>query len=314
MKYVALLFSLLVTAGLSAQGKMMVVNGDTFYIIEPSKGDKLLEKGDTKGALAAYRKEFKKDPQGTAYNFACAFARNNQPDSAFRYLFYQARTDTFNSGAFCLSDPDFIPLRTDKRWSELKDTIVANFTKHNPGRIKNMPLALKLWDMLAWDQAYYTEIFQAEKKMGRESSVVTALWHLKELLNQRNRQELDSIIGVNGWPKISDVGNMASSAAFLIVQHSTLELQQQYLPVIRSLCEQGEANWQSYALMYDRVQVRQEKPQLYGSQLRYNETTKEMEFFPIEDEANVNKRRAEMGLGPIEDYAKSFGVKYEPKK
>ncbi len=34
------------------------------------------------------------------------------------------------------------------------------------------------------------------------------------------------------------------------------------------------------------------------------------EFFPIEDEANVNKRRAAVGLEPLEEYAKHFGIDY----
>lgn len=84
--------------------------------------------------------------------------------------------------------------------------------------------------------------------------------------------------------------------------------------MIKELCLDSEARWESYALMYDRVQISQDKPQLYGSQVRYNEATKKNEFFPIEDEANVNKRRAEMGMPPIESYAEFFGIKYVPKK
>lgn len=294
--------------------KMMVINGDTFYIVEPSKGDKLLEKNNLSGAIKAYRKEFKKDPGGTAYNFACALARNNEIDSAFKYLNYDAARDTFNFGVFALSDPDFITLHSDKRWLVLRDSITARFQRKYPGRIRNMPLAAKLWDMMAWDQAYYNEIFMAEKEMGMTSPVVSALWRFKDMINDRNRYDLDSIIKANGWPKISDVGQMGASAAFLIVQHSDLALQQQYLPTIKALCEQNEASWSSYALMYDRVQINQNLPQLYGSQLRYNPETKKTEFFPIEDEANVNKRRAEMGLQPIEQYALQFGIKYEAKK
>jgi hypothetical protein len=34
------------------------------------------------------------------------------------------------------------------------------------------------------------------------------------------------------------------------------------------------------------------------------------QFFPIQDEANVNKRRASVGLQPLEEYAKFFGINY----
>lgn len=38
------------------------------------------------------------------------------------------------------------------------------------------------------------------------------------------------------------------------------------------------------------------------------------DFHPIEDEANVDKRRAEIGLGPLEEYARLFGIEYKPVK
>jgi len=48
--------------------------------------------------------------------------------------------------------------------------------------------------------------------------------------------------------------------------------------------------------------------------IRRNEQGK-YEFFPIVDEVNVNKRRASVGLPPLEEYAKYFGVEYVlPKK
>lgn len=293
---------------------MKVINGDTFFIEQPSKGDKLFEQGDMPGAIKAYRKEYKKDPNGIAYNFACAFARNNEVDSAFRYLTMDVKRDTVFMGVFALSDPDFINLRSDARWVALRDTITSRFLAKRPGMITNMPLAVKLWDMMAWDQAYYSDIEICEKKLGRNSPIVAAMWHLKELINRDNMQALDSIIAIHGWPKLSEVGNTASTSAFLIVQHSDLKTQEKYLPLIKSLCEEGEANWSAYALMYDRVQVSQNKPQLYGSQLSVDPLTGKMKFFPIEDEPNVNKRRAEVGLGPIELYAEMFGIKYEGVK
>ena len=60
---------------------------------------------------------------------------------------------------------------------------------------------------------------------------------------------------------------------------------------------------QDLALLIDRIRVRNGEPQLYGSQLHWDESAGAPIFFPIEDPANVNARRAEVGLGPIEEYA-----------
>jgi hypothetical protein len=56
--------------------------------------------------------------------------------------------------------------------------------------------------------------------------------------------------------------------------------------------------------------TKQGKKQIYGSQLKTNEKTGKYEFYPIEDEPNVNKRRVAIGLEPLEEYAKRFGLDY----
>ncbi|MEO6540026.1 MAG: DUF6624 domain-containing protein, partial [Ferruginibacter sp.] len=53
----------------------------------------------------------------------------------------------------------------------------------------------------------------------------------------------------------------------------------------------------------------QGKEQIYGSQVKMNDAGK-YEFFPIKDERNVNKRRASVGLQPLEEYAKYFDIEY----
>lgn len=289
-------------------------NGDTVYIVPPSAGDKLYDKGDIKGAIAEYKKEIKKGPSKIgfiAHNLACAFTKNGQPDSAFKYLIIALRFDT---SAFVLTDPDLLPLRNEVQWHAFEQSVLDGLKIKYSAQIKDFPLAAKLWEMDARDQAYYYEIDLAEKKMGMSCPVAIALWNAKEALNRQNLADLDSIIRVKGWPKISEVGHMASGAAFLIIQHSTVELQEKYLPTIKALCDQKEADWQSYALMYDRVQTSNGKPQLYGSQIRFNEGTKKYELFPIEDEKNVDKRRAEMGMEPLENYVLQWGIKYKIPK
>jgi hypothetical protein len=63
------------------------------------------------------------------------------------------------------------------------------------------------------------------------------------------------------------------------------------------------------ALLEDRILTNQGKEQIYGSQVRTNDAGK-YEFYPIMDETNVNKRRASVGLQPLEEYAKYFDINY----
>jgi hypothetical protein len=57
--------------------------------------------------------------------------------------------------------------------------------------------------------------------------------------------------------------------------------------------------------------MRKGEKQKYGSQIRINPKTGMQEIWPIDDEKNVNKRRAEIGMEPMEDYARRFGIEYK---
>lgn len=291
----------------------LIAKAQTEFTIIVNPADSLREAGDLNGAIDAFRKTYSADPknENNLYNFACALAVTNQRDSCFKYLYKSIELDT---STYALSDPDFLSLRDDKRWPEFEDRLISmvNIKTHNA--LKDIEFAKKLWRMKAKDQAFYTEIDIAEKKTGKNSTVVIALWKLKAIYNDENQQELEKLIAEKGWPKISAVGERAAGAAFLIIQHSDNEKQKKYLPTIEKLCKEKEANWQSYALMYDRIQIGDNKPQKYGSQIMYNNKTGKYELFPLLDETKVDQWRAEIGMQPLSKYASQWGITFEPQK
>jgi hypothetical protein len=65
--------------------------------------------------------------------------------------------------------------------------------------------------------------------------------------------------------------------------------------------------------MYDRVQVSENKPQRYGSQVRINSQTSKDELYPLEDESKVDEWRKEIGMQPLADYLLHWNIKWEPK-
>lgn len=278
-----------------------------------SPADSLREAGDLKGAIEEFRKIYGANPknENNLYNFACALAITNQIDSCFKYLNIAIELDTSTSA---LTDPDFISIKDDKRWLELENRVVSmlNIKFNNP--YKDVDYAKKLWRMQAKDQAYYSEIEIAKKKTGNNSTVVRALWRLKNIYNDENQKELEQIIEQKGWPKISSVGGRAAGAAFLIIQHSDIEKQKKYLPTIEKLCSEKEASWQSYALMYDRIQTNENKPQKYGSQVLYNDKTAKYELFPLLDESKVDEWRKEIGMQPLAEYVARWDIKFEPRR
>lgn len=105
----------------------------------------------------------------------------------------------------------------------------------------------------------------------------------------------------------------ACMAACLIIQHSPLPVQERYFPVIEEATKQGDNESSAFALLVDRIRMRKDEKQLYGSQIVQNGKG-EYEIYPIDDEINVDVRRCNMGLGPLEEYVKQWNIKYVPKK
>lgn len=276
-----------------------------------SPADKLFRLGDVYGAIDSYRAMFtgQEVHPTEIYNYACALSVAGQVDSAFKYLIMATAND---KTSYALTDPDFLNLRKDKRWDEFETNLITEIQKQD-SLIKDVEYAKRLWYMHATDQAYYKCITIAEEKTGTYSTVVLALWKLKEILNEQNQNELEELINTKGWPKNSQVGTEAASAAFLVIQHSTAEKQKKYLPVIKKLCEENEASWGSYALMYDRIQIGDNKPQKYGSQVRFNAEKNMYELHPLLDESKVDEWRKEVGLGPLAKYVSRWGIQFESK-
>lgn len=102
-------------------------------------------------------------------------------------------------------------------------------------------------------------------------------------------------------------------AAFLILQHSELPTQEKYLAMFKEAAKSGEARKAEPAMLEDRVLMRQGKKQIYGTQLQSNAESKGKLFvFPIDDELHVDERRSGVGLPPLKEYLKHFGLEYEP--
>jgi hypothetical protein len=125
-----------------------------------------------------------------------------------------------------------------------------------------------------------------------------------------NLVRVEELITKYGWMGRSFVGPTGNSTLFFVIQHADLKTQLKYFPLLQKSVEAGESRPSNLALMQDRILIRQGKKQIYGSQVVLNETTGTQEFSPIEDEKNVNVRRAKIGMQPLEEYAKLFGIDY----
>jgi len=121
--------------------------------------------------------------------------------------------------------------------------------------------------------------------------------------DQENAGPLRVILGKYGVPTYSMVGPQAAGDFVTMIQHQPPAFRQEALPQLKANVAKGEADPESYALVYDRSQRDLGKKQLYGEQLECNAGEPLHEAL-LEDETRVDRRRAELGLIRMKLYAR----------
>lgn len=134
------------------------------------------------------------------------------------------------------------------------------------------------------------------------------------VIDSNSTTRLKEIVRRFGWPGPELIGADGAYAAFLMLQHSAdLNFQKAMLPLVRRSYESGKLSAWNYALLLDRVLMLEGKPQVYGMAVKPWDG-REAVPYPIEDEANVDKRRASIGLPPLREYLEGLKRQYFPQK
>ena len=135
-------------------------------------------------------------------------------------------------------------------------------------------------------------------------------------VHRRNAQKLESVVEKFGWPGKSVVGEEASNAAWLILQHAigNPKLQRRCLPILREAVAQGEAEPAHAAYLEDRICFFERRPQRYGTQFDWDENG-QMSPWLLEDLNKVDEFRRSVGLPPLADRIEQArkGENEEPK-
>lgn len=137
----------------------------------------------------------------------------------------------------------------------------------------------------------YTKLTSSQWDAFKDSVFTTHTIRLKEIL-----QEF-------GYPGYDLVGKEGSNHFWLMTQHADKDVDFQ-LNVLRQLkaeVDKNNADPRNFALLTDRVLVNTGKKQVYGTQVTYNQFGQAYPK-PLSDSIDVNKRRAEVGLEPLEEY------------
>lgn len=248
------------------------------------------------------------------YNAACSYALAKDVENSFYHLFYLAENPNvkYRNLKHISTDTDLEILYADERWNKLIEMVKAN--KQEYEKDLDQPLVAQLDTIYQLDQNYRRQISEIEKKYGRSSEQMKAHWKLIQKTDSLNLIKVKKILDERGWLSPKIIGKRGNSTLFLVVQHADLETQQKYLPMMREAVKLGNARGSSLALLEDRVALRQGKRQIYGSQIGRDSETGEYYVSPLIEPENVNKRRAEVGLGKIEVYIKHWDMTWDLEK
>jgi hypothetical protein len=131
-------------------------------------------------------------------------------------------------------------------------------------------------------------------------------------VDSENTLELKKLLNDRKWFKISEFGEKTDSQAWLLVQHADhdSEFQKNTLSILSELFPIGETDAANYAYLFDRIaaswnDLSKRTLQRYATQGNCI-SAGNWQPIPMEDPANVEKRRAEVGLLPLSEYIKKM--------
>lgn len=258
-------------------------------------------------SVSYYVKAFKIEQKDyrDLYNAGCSASMARQHKKAFKWLNLSI-DNGYENMAHIKIDNDLKPLHSEKEWNKTIDKLQkkldilgANYDK---------ALEKQLAEIYTEDQEIRGEFMNVYRASKPDKKKIDSIGKIMERKDSINLVKVMKILDERGWLGKNVVGTQGNQTLFLVIQHSDLQYQQKYLPMMREAVKKGNANPANLAYLEDRVALREGRPQIYGSQAAKNKKTNKMYISPMIDPDNVDKRRAEVGLGTMADYAVKLNI------
>lgn len=285
---------------------------DSLYKIHIASANKYYDAKDYKSSTKEYTLAFaalgNKGYPNDRYNAACTWSLAGNADSAFHNLFIIAEKTGYSNYSHFSTDTDLTPIHNDKRWAEVSAIILAN--KEKEEEKLNKPLVRILDSIYSSDQQYRLRAKDVEQKHGRDSKEMSNLWQTIMYHDSVNLVKVKAILDEYGWLGPDVIGSQGNTTLFLVIQHADIETQQKYLPMMREAVKNKKARASSLALLEDRTALRTGRKQIYGSQIERAEDGS-YHVSALEDPENVDKRRAEVGLQPLNEYTQKWNFEWD---
>jgi hypothetical protein len=275
-----------------------------------SRAHSLYMAKEYKNSLEVFEQAFsisQKNPNDL-YDGACSAALAGETKKALACL-----SLAFENGWLNLQhtrrDSDLLSLHHEKEWMVLLQKMQIKIDEID-ARI-DKPLRAELLRMYEDDQKYRLMVDSVQKNYGAQSPQMKNHWRFIAEIDSINTAKVKVILARYGWVGSDRVGEDGNRAIFAVIQHSDSLTQETYLPMMRAAVKKGNASASSLAFLEDRVALHEGRKQIYGSQIGRVPETGEYFIQALADPDNVDKRRAEVGLGKLADYAKQWNIQWD---
>ncbi|MBK8567708.1 MAG: hypothetical protein IPN76_31410 [Saprospiraceae bacterium] len=281
------------------------------YIRNIDAGDEFFEAGSYREAIYFYKKtlEITEAAFLPKYRLAFSYLQTREFASANHWLQKCAVQHPADLCELVLDEgSELYPYRPFLDWFPLQKASVGHWPMYN------YQLKAQMAEIHHFDQFIRTEHRLPDAADCAGSKYYWPGMNFRQV-DSVNELRLAAIIEwVGGYPGPEVVGMSEANTAWLVIQHAPIEYQMRYYPLVEQAAREGKTSMGNWAYLVDRMNMNQGVRQIYGSQMRSKTDGTGYEIYQLEDPFNVNKRRAEVGLGPIEEYIEHWGIKFEPEK
>jgi hypothetical protein len=135
---------------------------------------------------------------------------------------------------------------------------------------------------------------------------------INPITDRENLTTVISLIERCGMPTLKEVTDVQMSAIWVVFQHGDNANRKKYLPLLEKSAKNRDLKATQIAMMKDRTLMNDGEPQVYGTQVTKNGD--KWILYNLENPETVNKRRAEMGFEPLQDYLKRWDIEFNVKQ
>lgn len=298
-QYLFLLLAIACTSGAKAQD---YIKPDSMQ--EPVIHAKwaMLWERDYEAAEKLYQQSIDRGNQNVydLYNAALCYAHTDDYDKAIPLLI-RCADGGYNDLEHFEQEQRFAAIKQDERYQQI-------YSKVKDNHLKNKKEYGELSDFLQQIIKEDQKVREGLRDLERGSPEFEKAIALMNETDSINILIIDSVLKQYGWLSPLQVGQRASAAPFFVIQHSDIKYQEAYYPMMLAAVQRGELEASRFAMLVDRIRVRNGLPQLYGTQLSWDRENNKWKFDEILDAEHVDEHRASVGLEPLAEYGKNFGI------